>query len=207
MDGVLADLTSEVSRRAAELFGGTAETAGQLLTARRRRLLWKHLESVENFWETLEEIEPGGVACLAALAAERRWETIFLTTRPESAGDPAQLQTHRWLAARGFPSPSVFVVRRSRGVIAAALELDAVVDDRAENCVDVVTDSSARAVLVCREAVDVPTAAADRLRIDVVSGLNESLNLLRQIDGGRQPSRSRFASLLQAFVPRAASAG
>ena len=42
---------------------------------------------IRNFWTTLEEMEPGAVACLAALAAERRWDVLFVTTRPTAAGD------------------------------------------------------------------------------------------------------------------------
>ncbi len=104
----------------------------------------------ENFWETLDEIEPGALSRLYRLVCDRRWELIFLTSRPETAGDTAQAQSHRWLAAHGFPAPSVFVVHGSRGRIAAALNLDVLVDDRPENCLDVAIDSSARAILVWR---------------------------------------------------------
>ena len=96
----------------------------------------------------LPEIAPGIVARIARTAEERRWEVIFLTTRPLVGGDTVQRQSQRWLAAHGFAMPSVFVVQRSRGRVAEALELDAVVDDRAENSLDVALDSKARAILV-----------------------------------------------------------
>src|SRR4051812_15578010 len=48
------------------------------LTERQQRKLWHHVETIENFWETLAEIEAGAIARLAAVAAERRWEIIFL---------------------------------------------------------------------------------------------------------------------------------
>src|SRR5581483_6410734 len=63
------------------------------MTARQQRRLWRHVESIEDFWETLDEIEPGAIARLASLAADRRWEVVFLTKRPEGAGRTAQLQT------------------------------------------------------------------------------------------------------------------
>src|SRR4249920_2326683 len=69
------------------------------LTAAQQRELWKAALAKENFWETLDEIEPGALARLSLLARERRWEVIFLTSRPESAGDTAQIQSHRWLTA------------------------------------------------------------------------------------------------------------
>src|SRR5437764_377232 len=77
------------------------------LTPRQVRRLWRHVELIDGFWETLNEIEPGSVARLAAVAADRRWEVIFLTKRPESAGATAQVQSQRWLQAKGFTLPSV----------------------------------------------------------------------------------------------------
>jgi hypothetical protein len=152
------------------------------LSARQVRRLWRHVESIDGFWESLSEIEPGAVARLAALAAERRWEVIFLTKRPETAGATAQVQSQRWLEARGFPLPSVFVVHGSRGRIADSLGLDVVVDDRPENCFDVVVDSKARAILVWREDENELLFKVRRLDIRLVQSVDESLAILSKID-------------------------
>jgi hypothetical protein len=157
------------------------------LSPRQERRLWKHVVSIEGFWETLKEIEPGMVAKIDALARERRWEIIFLTKRPESAGATAQVQTQRWLQAHGFSLPSVFVVQGSRGRIADALNLDFVVDDRPENCLDVVIDSKARALLVWRAAQPLP-ASAHRLGIGPVTSVAESLEILMRVEAA-QPAR------------------
>ncbi len=93
------------------------------MTARQQRKLWHHVESIDNFWQTLNETEPGIVARLAAIATERRWEVIFLTKRPQSAGATAQLQSQRWLESKGFTLPSVYVVQGSRGRIALSSTL------------------------------------------------------------------------------------
>lgn len=151
------------------------------MTARQQRRLWRHVETIENFWETLAEIEPGAVARLAAVATERKWEVLFLTKRPASAGATAQMQTQRWLEAKGFTLPSVYVVQGSRGRIAAALGLDFVVDDRPENCLDIVVDSKARAVLVWRESEKQLPIAARRLGIGVVKSVEECLDILTQV--------------------------
>jgi hypothetical protein len=210
LDGVLADMESELIRHAAALFGpdvlhqpvqvqAVAPDAGESglgaepsaappltrlkLTPRQQRRLWRHIETIENFWESLSEIEPGSVARLSALATRRRWETIFLTRRPPSAGATAQVQSQRWLEAKGFPMPSVFVAQGSRGRIAAALALDFVVDDRPENCLDVAIDSRARAILVTRAAERELPPASERLgSIGVVSSVSECLDILGQID-------------------------
>ena len=156
------------------------------LTSKQQRRLWRHVESIDDFWETLKETEPGIVARLAALATQQRWEIIFLTKRPEGAGATAQVQTQRWLASKGFALPSVFVVQGSRGRIAAALGLDVVVDDRPENCLDVVVDSKARAVLVWREDVTLLPLGARRLGIGVVGTVGECLDILMQVDAAVQ---------------------
>jgi hypothetical protein len=157
------------------------------ITARQQRRLWTHVESIENFWETLGEIEPGSVARLAALAEAHRWEIIFLTRRPTSAGATPQVQTQRWLESKGFRLPSVFVVQGSRGRIAAALALDIVVDDTPENCLDVVVDSKARSILVWRSDRQSPPPAAKRLGIGVVRSVDECLNILAQVEQSPAP--------------------
>jgi hypothetical protein len=152
------------------------------MTSRQTSRLWRHVETIENFWQDLQEIEAGSLARLHALATERRWEIIFLTKRPSTAGATAQVQSQKWLESKGFPLPSVFVVQGNRGRIAQALGLDIVVDDRPENCLDVVTDSRARAVLVWREKQQGLPTAARRLGIGVVESIAECLNILMQVD-------------------------
>jgi hypothetical protein len=166
------------------------------ITTRQQRQLWKHVEEVDNFWETLDEIEPGSLARLSDLSESRRWEIIFLTKRPGSAGATAQVQSQRWLNARGFAWPSVFVVQGSRGRIAASLALDIVVDDTPENCLDVVVDSKARAVLVWRDERP-PPVAVKRLGIGVVKSVEECLNIFGQVESSsREGVMDRVKRLL-----------
>lgn len=156
------------------------------LTARQQMQLWDHVKKIENFWTTLPELEPGIIARLAQLASERQWEIIFLTTRPSTAGELTQLQSQRWLDAHGFRYPSVMVVQRSRGKIADALHLDAFVDDRPENCLDIAVESKAKVILVWHGHLkDVP-AGAKRLGVRPVSTISEALGLLEQLDDVRQ---------------------
>jgi hypothetical protein len=148
------------------------------LTRHQQHEIWEAVRRTSNFWESLPEVEPGAVARLAALARERQWEVIFITQRPSSGGDTTQLQTQRWLAAHGFDLPSVYVIKGSRGKIAAALSLDVVVDDRPENCLDVKLESRARAVLVWgRDFVDLPPNV-QRLGIEPAAGIMACLDLL-----------------------------
>jgi len=209
LDGVLADLQEPFVKLAAELFpdldreqvhhepevtapgdgdAGEADVPedppppGLALTRRQTEAVWRAVSGIEDFWETLDEHEPGSIARLAALADARRWEVIFLTSRPSSAGRTVQRQSQRWLDRRGFPHPSAFVVHGSRGQIADALQLDAVVDDRPENCLDVVLESKAGAILVWRGAQQAVPASARRLGIAVVSSVAECLDALVSAD-------------------------
>jgi hypothetical protein len=167
------------------------------LTPRQARRLWRHVEMLENFWESLDELEPGAVAQLATLAREHRWEVIFLTKRPESGGDTVQLQTQRWLEAKGFSLPSVFVVHGSRGLVADALALDVVIDDRPENCMDVAADSNAGAFLLWRGLdKDVP-AAVQHPRIRIVKSVEECFAILCEVDSSSRMGTGFVERMLQ----------
>ncbi len=167
-------------------------TSGKRLTVRQQRQLWAHVRGVANFWSSLQEIEPGAVARLAHAAAEQGWDVLFITTRPAAAGETTQIQSQRWLHAHGFELPSVYVVSGSRGRIAAALALDAVLDDRPENCLDVATDSSAKPILVWRDTPEAVPQGASRLGIKVVFSIAEAL---QQLESPRAGARGLIGRL------------
>jgi hypothetical protein len=103
---------------------------------------------------------------------------MFITSRPHSAGVTVQRQSQRWLQRMGFDMPSCFVVHGSRGRIAEALRLDVVVDDRPENCLDVVLESKAGAIMVWRGTKANVPVSARRLGIAVVSTVAAALDAL-----------------------------
>ena len=216
LDGTVADMYSALQEEALKLFGeetlaksaykkappsvegadgvktepedntGTLAMDELHLTARQQMQLWDHVKKIENFWTRLPELEPGIIARIAHAAGTRQWEVIFLTTRPPTAGEMTQLQSQRWLDAHGFRYPSVMVVQRSRGKIADALQLDAFVDDRPENCLDIAVESKAKVILVWHGHLkDVP-AGARRLGVRPVSTISEALALLEQLDDVRK---------------------
>jgi hypothetical protein len=164
--------------------------ARRSLTDRERRLLWAHVGGIDGFWEGLAEIEPGSVSRLASLAAAHRWEVLFVTQRPEGAGDTPQVQSQRWLRAHGFDLPSVFVMQGSRGKLADVLGLDAVIDDRPDNCLDVVTESTARAILVWRQDRSLLPAGTRRGGIVPVPTFVEALDELGRMMAARRKKRA-----------------
>ena len=216
MDGTVADMHAVLRQERERLFGppapretpapgsgqapdpshaaaaaestATPVVDGLQLTARQQSQLWARVAAIENFWNTLPELEPGIIARIAETARRRRWEVLFITTRPPSAGDTTQLQTQRWLQAHGFPLPSVFVVQRSRGKLADALQLDAVVDDRPENCLDVAIDSKARPVLVWHGPLETAPAGLRKMGVKPVTSISAALALLERMDDERKES-------------------
>jgi hypothetical protein len=237
LDGTVADMQNALTQEARRLFPGidphilpsSAPTSGgpgrpadrglsapaepqfsfNELSSRQQSELWTAVCARENFWETLDEIEPGTLARLYSMVRARRWELIFLTSRPETRGDTAQAQSHRWLSKHGFLQPSVFVVHGSRGKIAASLALDVLVDDRAENCLDVAIDSSARAILVWRGDEGNVPASARQLGIGSVGSIRECLDILEALDrpdGGQGGMVDRLKRLLGLKRPLRAAA-
>jgi hypothetical protein len=232
LDGTLADMYAALHKEAERLFGrealtravpagpterGRAETRGKdqnpednpamtelHLTIRQQEQLWDHVKTIENFWTTLPELEPGIIARLAAVSEARRWEVIFLTTRPATAGETTQLQSQRWLHAHGFPFPSVYVVQRSRGRIADALQLDIVADDRPENCLDVAVDSKARALLIWSGDPRGIPRGVERLGVRAVSSISEALRIIERFDDARQ---SRVMGTIKRLLGRGESPG
>ena len=197
LDGTLADMDAALQREARALFGAEA-TVGDLTDAQSRRL-WIRVGEIEDFWVTLDEIEPGAVARLAAFAALYGWEVLFVTQRPASAGETVQRQSQRWLQAHGFELPSVYVLGGSRGPVAEALALDAVLDDRPDNCVDIVTDSKARALLVWRrDPASIPPGTS-QLGIEPVCSMAEALAILQQMSVRADQPRGLVRRVRAAF--------
>lgn len=169
------------------------------LTDRERRGLWAQVGRIENFWLNLKELERGAVARFGAQAVAHRWEVLFLTQRPAGAGDTPQRQSQAWLQAHGFEHPAVFVMNGSRGKVADALSLDAVIDDRPDNCLDVVTDSTARAILVWRDDPATVPPAARRLGIVVVHSFGEALDYLEKMMARQTQSRGLLGRIRNAI--------
>jgi phosphoglycolate phosphatase-like HAD superfamily hydrolase len=211
MDGVLADMDAALARIAEQEFGVTAkssatpaeaepdaETAPQAgeapppydtallnaLTARQQARLWQRVRDTRNFWEGLDECEPGTVRRIQKLAHDLRWDVLFVTQRPGTAGRTQQLQTQHWLRRHGFEYPAVYTTIGSRGAIAAALTLDAHVDDRLQNCIDVALESKARPILVWRDAESfarISTGSA-KFGIAVVRTVGEALERIEEAE-------------------------
>lgn len=147
---------------------------------RHNDIIWHAIESTPDFWTTLKEMEDGIVRRLWEAAQKNRWEVFFITQRPATAGESVQFQTQRWLREQGFELPSVLPLSGSRGKAIQALKIDFLVDDTPKNCVDVISDSAARAILLTRGIDEFTENGAKRLGIVTVKTAADALEILEQ---------------------------
>jgi hypothetical protein len=170
--------------------------------ARERDLIWDAIRETGDFWLGLRPLEPGVVRLLHDATIKHGWETFFITQRPRTAGQTVQRQTQQWLMREGFESPSVLTLRGGRGPAAAALELDALLDDTPKNCLDVLSDSRCRPILILRTPSETSEAAARRLGIEVCKSVSGALALLEDAQFKRRTARPGFVQRLLGSLGR-----
>src|SRR4029077_2255526 len=154
-------------------------------STRHRDRVWRAIEATPNFWTTLKPLEEGAVRRLYQLTGQLNWEVFFVTQRPMTAGGTVQWQTHAWLVEHGFHTPSVIPLSGGRGKAAAALRVDYLIDDTPQNCVDVLSDSSTRAILLVDPDDPLAETSARRLGIGVAHSVLEVCDLLVQATAAR----------------------
>ena len=206
LDGVVANFKSAFETAASEagvpLPAGDAERASvDPLSSRDVKRIWDFVKRTPNWWVRLAPYEPAQIIRLYEMSRRLRWEVVFMTRRPSTSGDPVQFQSQWWLEQQGFFYPAVLTVPGSRGELANALRLDVIVDDQIHNCVDVISASTAKAVLLHREARDPAVDAHAVSRgIGVVDSLEEALDVLEHLHGVLRERRGRLQRLADWFT-------
>lgn len=167
-------------------------------SSRRRDVIWAAIRSTPDFWTGLKPLDAGAVRRIHELALRHKWEVFFITQRPYTDGETVQRQTQRWLMAQGYDMPSVLVIGGSRGAAAGALRLDYHVDDSAQNCLDVISESRAKPILIVPGADAQTVAQARRLRIGTAKTIADALDVLENASTARtQPKLlERIAALV-----------
>jgi len=207
VDGVLADFRSafhatakRVLRRDIE-FSTSPQSDGQLGPSEIRRV-WEHIAKAQNWWMEVEPYEPEQIARFYGLAREASWEVFFLTRRPASAGDSVQFQTQWWIERFGFYLPAVLTVPGSRGDVANGLRLDLLLDDQLINCVEVVSSTPTKALLMLRGEDDATRNHAKDRGIGVVSTLSEAITIIERLNDVLPQRRGRLLRLADWFTGR-----
>jgi hypothetical protein len=205
IDGVLADFRTAFRKASKSSLGHaidesddpkSAESLGQKDVKR----VWEQIARTSNWWMTLRPYEPDQVARLYSLTRAAGWEVFFLTNRPASAGDTVQFQTQWWIERQGFYLPAVLTVPGSRGDIANGLRLDLVIDDLMLNCVEVVSASTAKALLLLRNGDKAAEKHAIERGIGVVPNLAGALMVIERLNDLLPHRRGRLLRLADWFM-------
>ena len=153
------------------------------LTPRQQRQLWDAVKSIANFWETLDETEPGIVARIAETARARRWEIDLphqpaLDRRRYRAGTEPAMAAPPWLRSpvRSSSCPPRAAASPARWNSTWSSTTGP------ENCLDITIDSKARAILIWRGEESSVSASARRLGIGGTASVAECLDLLVDAD-------------------------
>jgi hypothetical protein len=205
LDGVLADFRTGFQALARHVLRHrvSASTDPEFvpLTATELDQVWRALARAHNWWAMLAPYEPAQIPRLYELARSHRWEVAFLTKRPPSAGDCVQFQTQWWLEHHGYPMPAVVTVPGSRGELANALRLDVMIDDQLLNCIEIVSASTTRSVLLLRASE--PQAVRDHATargIGVVETFEEAIAVLERLSRLMPRHRGRLSRLSEWFT-------
>ena len=176
-------------------------SAADPLSSREIKRIWDHVKRTPNWWVHLAPYEPAQIPRLYELARRLKWEVVFMTRRPATAGDPVQFQTQWWLEQQGYYYPAVLTVPGSRGELANALRLDIVIDDQLLNCIDVVSGSTAKAMLLLRDGAEpVNKEHAASRGIGVVGSLEEAVDVLEHLHDTVRERRGRLQRLSDWFT-------
>ncbi len=104
---------------------------------------WDRIKDTkEQFWANLKDIDPNvGTFLNWASWLPFNVELYFITSR---VGSSAKNQTERWIMEHGWghnlPAPTV-LISSEKGMCARALKLTHYIDDKTENCADVISYS------------------------------------------------------------------
>jgi hypothetical protein len=206
IDGVLADFRTAFHDAAKHCLRRNIQDPADPKSApaiepREVKRVWEFVAKTPNWWLQLKPHEPEQIARLYGLTRAAGWEVFFLTNRPGSAGDTVQFQTQWWLERYGFYLPAVLTVPGSRGEIANGLRLDIVVDDLVLNCVEVVSGSTAKAVLLLRDDEAVARKHALDRGIGVAPTLADAIGVIERLHELLPSRRGRLMRLADWFMP------
>jgi 5'(3')-deoxyribonucleotidase len=152
VDGVLADFSSAFVRCYEQVIGknlfqpGDAEDAPcwnwdlyRGYTKEEAKLVWQAIMADKaGFWRDLQPLSGAETLAMCIADLEQRHDIYFITSR---VGDDAKRESEDWLNCHiGLGLPTVLISSK-KGFCAAALKLDAYIDDNYHNVLDVATTS------------------------------------------------------------------
>ena len=209
VDGVVADFRSAFRALAERELGIAPDDVEAELSKAQVERLWKSVASTINWWVDIPAYEPDQIERLYKQARRGRWEVFFMTSRPASGGDTVQLQTQVWLERFGYYLPAVLTAPGgARGELARSLRLDIALDDRVVNCMEIISASNSKALLVARGESELKVRESAEARgIGVVTTLSQALDAIERLEDLLTTRRGRLVRLSDWFQPRRQETG
>lgn len=148
VDGILADFNSSFIPLIKQLFNIELPPASDTypntwyydiaggVSKEQSREAWKLIAQSRNFWLDLSPYPETNK--FLRMISNRHDDIYFVTQRP---GKTAKFQTETWLKRNGFHGHPTVLVSGNKGIICNCLGVNLYIDDKNENCVDVVRDS------------------------------------------------------------------
>lgn len=191
VDGVLASFVPKFCQMANEKYGLSIKPEDQTsflyggfnLSEAQLNGLWEEIQTTQNWW--WKSLAPMAETD-ALIDASKAFRIYFITSRVPTIGLPVEDQTAYWLREHFYLTNPTVLVSSQKGPLAAALNLDYFIDDRPENCVDVLTFNPYTRVFLH----DLPLnhSYKEPRRIERVFSLNEFFQV---IQGGVSGSTSK----------------
>ena len=142
VDGVLADFVGGFTKLANSLgYSVNPDSWGLGLSREQEQACWKLVEADPNFWT--------GLDALNQFPKVQDTDVVyFITKRKQTPGRSTDRETGTWLRDKqGLELPTVLAIP-NKGEVCRALKVDAFIDDKPENCWDVLDNSATTKVFL-----------------------------------------------------------
>lgn len=156
LDGVISNFSEAFSKQANAIFGErcpliTADTIIEHwdwykwypITKEEQEIVWDYIVETENFWMTTQLINKTHFYRFMRMFSTNPLVNVyFVTARQPTKGMTVAQQSIEWLARLGWPNPQVIEIF-DKGPALQALKIHHFLDDKAENILDALKNSSA----------------------------------------------------------------
>ncbi len=183
-DDVCCDFQSSYVRLLNFMFGrppiGTAPIdwsgSNLQLTNEETKQSWAEVAKVPNFWADLKPLPSFDNETIVLLKRLiMRHDVYFITNRFATPGSSPMKQTKHWFYINALiKSPNVMIAK-DKGPMASVLQLDAFIDDKPQNCLDVLEVRPNARVYLCNSSHNQPFSDP---RIPRVKDLKEFAKLI-----------------------------
>lgn len=146
MDDVCSNFQKKEVEIMHEMFGrpplGTMpidwESSNLQVSAEEYKQFWSKAAHTKNLWSSLEPLPSFNAETIRLLnIALQEHDVFFVTNRFETSGASPLKQTKYWLYVNAFIQAPNVLIARYKGPVASVLQLDAFIDDRPKNLIDV----------------------------------------------------------------------